>query len=255
MIIRDHIGKHRKPSRESSSNLVLTWTLLGLTMLLLSGVGSAGAQYQIQRLAWSGYKTGAISIKGDGHFYIGTLNDSGQVIFAADSANGGQELILYDGGMLTPIQVPQEDAGGVASTQKIEFFRPISMNQRGNAVFSTFKRSKQGLVQPLGTYMWTYQTKMVTPVARKGMTVTTVTEQNGVSTGKTLTITTGGGATPVINNKDDIVLVARVDGEAEDQEGVFHRTPEGILLPVTVLARIMHQCLAGNQSGNDSGTW
>src|SRR5947208_3977129 len=100
-------------------------------------------------------------------FEIGTLNDRGQFVFVTENAVGGEALIQYSDGKLTPIVI----AGGKAPTpagrwpQTIYLYGRGRMNQRGNAVF-TANVTQDNL--DTGTFRWDYQTREVIPVALPG---------------------------------------------------------------------------------------
>src|SRR5262249_8340168 len=99
---------------------------------------------------------------------------------------------------------------------------PVSMNQLGNAVFAT--DVTDGNNSDLGTYLWDYKAQKVTPVALRGMPA-----------GNNLILETGGEATPAINNRGEIALVARVkDASGQTQPALFLHAPGGTLLPIAV---------------------
>ena len=58
---------------------------------------------QIQTIVREGDKVGSAQLKAGFPFFIGSMNDKGQLILTAMSAVGGQLLLRYSEGRLTPI--------------------------------------------------------------------------------------------------------------------------------------------------------
>jgi hypothetical protein len=182
----------------------------------------ADTTYRIQPIIQLGGSVG--NLKVDGHFDIGGLNDRGQIIFVTQDPDGNEVLLQYADGKLIPIVVGGADAaplGGQWGTNNgVE--GPVSMNQLGNVVFAT--DLTVGDDTEVETFLWDYQAQKVTTVARKGMPA----DQNR-------TLDTGGSATPSINNRNEIALVAAVRNAAGlAQEGVFLLGQDGKLQPVAV---------------------
>lgn len=195
--------------------------LLGL-LLLVPGPSRADTTYRIQPILRLGDPVGSLRI--DGHFDIGTLNDRGQIIFVTEDPDGAEVLLQYADGKITPIVVGGTEAvpfGGQWGTNNgIE--APVSMNQLGNVVFAT--DLTVGDDTDIKTFLWDYQAQKLTIVAHKGMRA----DQNR-------TLETGGSATPVINNRNEIALVAAVRNAAgQVQDGVFLFGQDGKLQPVAV---------------------
>jgi hypothetical protein len=97
------------------------------------------------------------------------------------------------------------------------------------------------------TYRWDYQTRKVHLVTQQGMPAAPV-----------LTLASGGGGGSTINNRNEIALVATVETDAGlTGDGVFFRSPDGRLEPVTVPGQTLPGGLtvarAGLTSINDAG--
>lgn len=196
--------------------------LLALCGVVLAApqAGQAQTRYQIQPIVRLGEHPAGLVI--DDHFDVDALNDSGQITFLAGNADGDDTLVQYSGGKLTPLTVPGAAAPGGTWGINNGVLAPVSMNQLGNVVFATDVIG--GGNSDLGTYFWDFKAQRITPVALPGMPV-----------GSNLTLETGGEATPAINNKDEIALVARVKSAAGDtQPALFFLPPGGTLQPVVL---------------------
>jgi hypothetical protein len=119
--------------------LALAGLTLGL-ILLAPGVARAAAptRYKIQLIAQSGDKVGEAQINADGHFYLGSLNDRGQIVFGADSGSG-ELLAEYSDGKLKPIVTPGRPSPNGTWPMDVGILDPASINQRGNIAFATAK--------------------------------------------------------------------------------------------------------------------
>jgi hypothetical protein len=195
--------------------------LLGL-LFLVPGPSLADTSYRIQPIIRFGDLVGNVRV--DGHFDIGALNDRGQIIFVTADPDGTELLLQYTDGKITPLVVGGADAaplGGQWGTNNgIE--GPVSMNQLGNVVFATDRTA--GDNTDVETFLWDYQALKLTSIARKGMPAV----QNR-------TLETGGSATPSINNRNEIALVAAVrNANGQAQDGVFLLSQDGKLQPVAV---------------------
>jgi hypothetical protein len=178
------------------------------------------ATVRLEPIAKGGDAIGSLRIKPGSPFFVGGLNDQGQVIFVADSASGGQMLLESTGGKLSPIVIPGAEAPGGQWSKSARVRAPVSMNAHGGTVFSA--DVSVGGKPDLGTFRWEPPAGPVQPLALAGMAVV----QN-------LTFTLGGGQTPVINNFGDVVFVAKVRGSAgADRDGVFFRGRDGSVQPL-----------------------
>lgn len=203
----------------SFSRALAAVVLLGLT-LLAPGAAEAATVPKIQQIARFGDRAGSIKI--DGHFDIGTLNDRGQIVFVTENPNGDEVLVQYAEGKLTPIVDGGGDAPGGKWGTNNGIEAPVNMNQLGNIVFATDLTA--GNSTDVGTFLWEYQAQRITTVARPGMPAVL-----------NRTFVTGGGATPAINDRNEIALVAAVkDAAGDTQEGVFFRGSDGKLQPVAL---------------------
>jgi hypothetical protein len=110
--------------------------LLAGLMLLADRVIWAQTSYQIQPIVSTGDLVGNVRIKANGAFFVGGMNDSGQILFVADNAAGGQLLLQFADGRLSPIVVAGGLAPGGTWSQKVSIASPVSVNQLGDAVFA-----------------------------------------------------------------------------------------------------------------------
>jgi hypothetical protein len=196
--------------------------LLGLT-LLAPGAAGAETTYRIRSIARLGDLAGEVRIKDPGDFEIGTLNDNGQLAFVTENAAGGETLIQYSDGKLTPIVAAGKDApGGKWGKPALGIYAIVSMNESGNVVFAAAVTG--GGKTAYGTYLWDPKAQQVTPVALTGMPAV-----------NNLTFETGGGFAPAINNRNEVALVAEVKNAAgKAQQGIFFLGSDGKLLPVAL---------------------
>jgi hypothetical protein len=67
---------------------------------------------QVQPVVRRGDRVGDRQIKAEGYFAVSALNDRGQILFLADSADGNQMLVQYAGNRLIPIAAAGEEGPG-----------------------------------------------------------------------------------------------------------------------------------------------
>jgi hypothetical protein len=196
--------------------------LVGSLMLLANETSQAENSYRLQPIARLGEMIGDVRIKAGGHFEIGALNDSGQIVFITSSADAGRLLIQFADGKLIPIVSAGKVAPGGKWSKTVNILSPVSMNRLGNIVFAAEVTVEDKT--SLGTFLWDYQSQRVTAVALKGMPAV-----------NNLTFELGGGLTPVINNRDEIALVAQVKNVVgQARSAVFFLGQDGKLLPVAL---------------------
>src|SRR5438309_2228182 len=214
-----------------------TWTLpLGsaLAALLIAGLAllapraaraTAPTSYTFQPLAQIGGMAGDIPIPKGLAWFLGSLNDNGQILVDAGTPDGskpeillqygdGKFTLLASGGMDGPLGPWPKDIGF--------FYRPFHMNERGNSVFNVVKLPG---VTVIGTFFRDATSGKMTAVLLPGMPATgnlTFTNQSGWWP-------------PVINNRDEIALNNGVKGTGSPSGGgLFFRTPDGALQPIVV---------------------
>jgi hypothetical protein len=193
-------------------------SLLGLS--LVAPVGARAATYQVQRIAALGERVGDVLI--DDHFDVDSLNDNGQFLFITANADGDERLVQYEGGKLVSIAAPGGTAPGGKCGTNNGIEAPVSMNQLGNIVFATDVVS--GNNDDVSTFFWDHQAKTISAIVRKGMP----------APGSRI-LETGGDATPAINNRNEIALVAAVkNADGDTQDGIFFRGSDGTLKPVAL---------------------
>jgi hypothetical protein len=218
-----------------------------LVALLPSHTVQAETTYQIRAIVKQGDAIGPVTIKPNGDFEVGTLNDRGQLTFVTDTTPPNEALVLYTGGQLLPIAYAGGDApGGKWPARSFIVWSNVSMNQLGNIVFAPGTASATA-----GTYLWESDTQKVTPVAL-----------NGQPAANNLTFVDAGGAgssAPVINNFGEIAFPAIVKNSAgKNQPGLFFQGRDGKLLPVALPDQEMpdgHKIVfAFDPQINDAGT-
>jgi hypothetical protein len=196
-------------------------TLLGL-LLFVCHVAQAQATHKIQRVVKLGDPLGEIFVDRAGGFRIGALNDQGHLLLVADHEAGGQVLVQFAGGKLTPIVVREGDAPGGKWPKTVRVLMPVSINPSGNAVFAADVTI--GGKTALGTFLWNDQTQQVSPVALAGMPAVNnqVFEQ-------------AGGIAPALSARGEVALVAQIKNAAgKAQDAVFFLGQDGKLLPIAL---------------------
>jgi hypothetical protein len=195
----------------------------GLT-LLAPVTTRAQSLYKIQPIVKLGDRAGDVVLPSSSSydFFPGQVNDSGQLLTDVGGFYvGTPELLLQqvDGQFLT-IAAPGLDSPIGKWPQDVAFLAPYagSMNQHGNVVFTPWTPGS-GV---LGTFLWDLQGRRLTAVTLKGMPA-----------GNDLVFTEGGGNVSVINNRDEIALVAQVKGTSGPAaSALFFRSPDGRLQPI-----------------------
>src|SRR5262249_20344603 len=131
--------------------------------LLVPAAAWADTAYKVQSIAKLGDKAGDVTIRANGDLEVGTLNDRGQVAVVTENAAGGEVLVQYADGKLTPIVVAGQPAPGgqwstagpldtiVAPARK----NAGAMNQLGQIVFAS--NVILGGMTSAGTYLWDLQ--------------------------------------------------------------------------------------------------
>lgn len=190
--------------------------------LLAPGLAWAQTGYRIQPIAKLGDTAGDTVIKrAGGDFEIGTLNDSGQLVFVTENQAGGEMLVQYADGKLTPIVVSGKEAPG-GTWARGGVYSPASMNQNGNIAFAA--DIKIANKTSTGTFLWDLKTQKLTAVALKGMPAV-----------NNLTLADGGSYGAVINDSGDVAFPAPVNNAAgQAKNGVFFLGRDGHLVPVAL---------------------
>jgi hypothetical protein len=217
---------------------------LGLTLL---GRTAARAQpiYSIQPIIKLGDQAGSVPLQAqDGYFDIGTLNDSGQIIFTATDSPDSEALIQYNGGTFMPIVSRGATYPGGTWPQNVRVMPTVQMNQTGSAVFAAGVFDATG--PQFDSFLWDGRSKQVAPIAARGQAVA----QNGALVGT--------GMMPVINNKNEMVLSVKVGQAAgQPQYGLFFSGSDGslkkIVAPGDTLPDGKTVAAAGYPDLNDAG--
>jgi hypothetical protein len=205
--------------------------------LALVGPGPAWAAappvYKIQAIARIGEIAGAVPLPANRQFFLGPINDNGQILLDTGAANGSlsDTLLQYAGGTFTPVVLGGLD--GPVGSWPVDVMiygpGPQSMNQSDSVVFAA---ARTNFRTPFGTFLWDSKTQKATTVAMKGMPAT-----------GDLTFADAVGFTPVINNSSEIALVAAVTaptGSAEASgSGVFFLGRDGRLQPVLLPGQVL----------------
>jgi hypothetical protein len=184
--------------------------VLGLMVALTPlGAGSArAAGYSVAPIVKFGDTVGTRLIQTglDGTFEIGALNDNGQISLVTENAAGGELLIQYSNGTLTPIVVGGGAVPGGQWLTDVGILSPVAMNQHGNMAFAADVQS--GAFDGLGTYLWNATSSQFTAVAVHGMPQEFE-----------LTFARGGNWLTDINNSDEVAFTATVGTATGEQLG------------------------------------
>jgi hypothetical protein len=192
----------------------------GLIVLARGGI-QADTLYGVRPIVELGDRIGDAQIRIDTGIWVGTLNDKGHIAFVTRSAAGSPTLVHYADGRFRPIVVAGQDGPIGKWPPFVVLWSPVSMDPRGNVVFS-LRDQEAGTT--LGTFLWDSGTEQITPVALRGMPAP-----------NNQTFVYGGGPTPVINSRGEIALVAGIRNTAgEARDGVFFLGHDGKLQPVVL---------------------
>jgi hypothetical protein len=204
------------------------FALLAMAMLTPRAV-QADTDYQIRAIVKQGETVGPVTIKPNGYFQIGTLNDRGQLAFVTATTPPTEALILYSEGQLLPIAYAGGDApGGKWAARGFTVVSPVSMNQLGNLVFAPFGTSSN---MALGTFLWEYETRKVTPIALHGQPAPNELTFLDADSGE---------GSPVINDLGEIAFPATFkDGAGRHQQGILFLGRDGKLLLVALSGQEM----------------
>jgi hypothetical protein len=182
--------------------------VLGLIAALSPlGAGSAlAAGYSVLPIVKFGDTVGTNQIQTglDGAFEVGSLNDKGQISLVTENAAGGELLIQYSNGTLTPIVVGGGAAPGGQWLKNVGILSPVAMNQQGNMAFAA--DLLVGGSDDLGTFLWNAASQAFVPVVARGMPLT-----------YKLTFARGGNWLTTINNSDEVAFTATVVTDSGQQ--------------------------------------
>jgi hypothetical protein len=210
-------GANRAP------RLALAGLTLGVMLLAPGGAQAANIPYKVQPILKIGDTVNGFAIPADYVFFVGPLNDHGQLgleVFSFDESKA-ELLFQYAGGQITTIAGPGVDSPAGKFAADIGIYIPFGMNQLGDLVFLA---ATQSGTNPYGTFLWDPQAKKLSTVALTGMPAT-----------GNLTFADGGGVAPVINNGGDIAFPAAVVNAAGKQsDAVFFRGRDGKLEAVAL---------------------
>jgi hypothetical protein len=179
----------------------------GIALLAPSGVraDTLSPFYDAAQLPMSGDLAGMTGtrIPQGSDLFVEGLTEDGRITFSAAPNHSTQPAMLlqWANGGITPIVFP----GGSRSPhwpldvywpQNVRIDRPVRANAKGNVVFSIGSTSGSG---PRATYWWDAGNQTTIPVRLK----------DEPATGN-LVFTNPSGATPAINNQDEIALIGQV---------------------------------------------
>jgi hypothetical protein len=179
--------------------LIVALTPLGARSALAAGYSALPVAMFGQTVGGSQIQTGL-----DGAFEVGALNDNGQISLVTENAAGGELLLQYSNGTLTPIVVGGGAAPGGQWLQNVGILSPVAMNRQGNMAFAADLLNNGSA--DLSTFLWNAASKSFVPVASRGMPQTFK-----------LTFARGGNWLTGINNSDEVAFTATV-GTASGQQ-------------------------------------
>jgi hypothetical protein len=153
-------------------------------------------RYQIQPIVRVGGTAGDVLIPPDLNLLVGRLNDNGQILFVPRDVTAEKPtwMIQYSGGDFITIGVPGKEAPIGQWPEGVAFNNLLGMNQSGNVAFVVHRYGDPAGAS-LGSFLWDYQKRQVTPVIRKGMPAV-----------NDLPFENGGSLWTALNNLGDIAL-------------------------------------------------
>jgi hypothetical protein len=211
--------------------------IAGVVLLAPPSARATGpSNYTFQPLAQIGGMAGDIPIPQGLFWFLGPLNDNGQLLVDASTLAGtkpdillqyadGKFTLLVTGGIEGPLGLWPKNVG-------INW--PISMNGRGNSVFQV--EDLNGTL--VGNFYRDAQSGIVTAVALPGTPATA-----------NLTFTWPAAA-PAIHNRDEIALTGQVKGTGVPSGfGLFFRSPDGALQPIFVPGQALQDGTRASDGG------
>jgi hypothetical protein len=214
---------------------------VGVLVLASRSIQAADPAYKFQPIVKLGDTVGDLKLREGGYFWVGSINDSGQIAFLAQDSAGGDMLFQYseNDGQFIPIVVGGRDAPGGKWPRGVGINSPVQTNEQGDLVFGT-------LSSPINTYRWSRQSGQVSIVAAKGMPAV-----------NDLTFATGGDdAMAAINDAGEVVFQATVkDASGSTLRAVFFLDRNGKLALVALSGQTVPgvgtiQVRAGSYGGN-----
>jgi hypothetical protein len=194
--------------------------IIGL-MLLIHEAARAQTGLEIQRIVQLGDRVGAFTITRDGYFEVGALNDNTHLTVVTANAAGGDLLLRYADGQLTPLI-----AGGMESFSSLKWpqdvfvLSPVDVNREGNIVVAAGGTNAPQRTST-ATLLWDAATKKFIPVATQGMPDVF-----------DLTFERGGNWLTTINNQNEVAFVAAIAGR--ELSGDLLRTRDNRLVPIAL---------------------
>jgi hypothetical protein len=191
--------------------------------LLTPGAAHAQSGYLIQPIVKLGDQVGGVQIPAtDGYFEVGTLNDNGGLVFITASAAGGDALVYYTDGKLTPLVAAGMSGPAGTWPAELVILPPVSMNQLGDIVFVAGVPDEQ--TDTFNTYLWESRSQKITAMVVRGAPAL-----------PNLAFAEGGGAVPTISNSNEIAIVGKVkDASGKVRDSVWLLGRDRRLLPVAV---------------------
>jgi hypothetical protein len=199
--------------------------LLALFSSLVVGASRVDADYQIQPIVHGGDTISGVRTLPTGGLWVSALNDRGQVVFDAETADG-DALFQYSDGQLRPIRVTgRQGPIGTWSPRNVQSVRIpttlVRMNQRGDVVFAAPVRAGRTID---GVFLWKDSSRDVQPVVLQGMPAVADTPFSS----------NGWWRPPALNDRGEIALAAGLPFGASVQYGIFFRGQDGRLLPAAL---------------------
>jgi hypothetical protein len=211
--------------------------LAGVMLLAPLAARAAEIRYTFQPLAAIGGTAGDVPIPKGLIWFLGPLNDNGQLLCALGTINFSKPEMLfqYGDGKFTPIVLPETDGPAGKWPKVTGIAWPIDMNTRGNSVFTVVKSNSA-----LGTFNREAGSGKLTSILLKGMPASA-----------DLTFTDPGGFSPAISGRDEMAVVGSVKpASGSSGYGLFFRTTDGALQPIFLPG----QALADGKKGQPTST-
>jgi hypothetical protein len=152
---------NRTPSFAARTVRRLAPVGLSLGLMLLAPArtrADALVGYKVQPILKIGDTVNGFASTPDYAFFVGPLNDSGQLVFdiGTDSGTLPEVLLQYQNGQFTTIGSPGMDSPAGKFPANSGYYTPVDMNQLGDIVFVA--ATPMGAV-PFGTFLWDHQTQ------------------------------------------------------------------------------------------------
>jgi hypothetical protein len=209
--------------------------IVAAALLITHGAARAQTGYTITPIVKHGDKLGDLTVQAP--LGVVGISDSGEVMIARRITAGGNLLMRYADGKLSPLVVAGQDAPLGKWSPSALFNTSIGMSPLGSVAFSL-----ETLVagqKTYGTFLWSPRTQSFSVVARAGMPAADARAFANSFFGHT-----------AVNRSDEVAFGASVaSGTGPSVWGIFFQGRDGRLTPVALPGDVLPDGVRIRQTG------